>query len=208
MKVMRFLLLAGAVAAVTSAVVIARPGVSRVQGAVGVKPAGAGATNGPVVPEMIGSASEAIAALTTLEARSNVGLVQADIAATHAIHRFGATGTYAAGLSVYRTAFKGVGFCLTFAVATNCTRVPPSASEPLIGMALDPDAERTGEPFVLVSVKARGVRAVTYTCGGTTYPATISADVVTFTAPSSSLRADDCTQNVTLASEKVVSKGV
>jgi hypothetical protein len=52
------------------------------------------------------------------------------------------------------------------------------------------------------------VRSVTYTCAGRSYPATISGDVVTFIAPSSSLRADDCTENTTLAGGKVVSKRV
>jgi hypothetical protein len=52
------------------------------------------------------------------------------------------------------------------------------------------------------------VRSVTYTCGDRTYPATIAGDIVTFIAPSSSLRADDCTENAALASGKVVSKGV
>ena len=77
-----------------------------------------------------------------------------------------------------------------------------------MGLGLDPDAERSGEPFVLISIKAPAVQTVTYTCGGRTYSATISGDVVTFIAPSSSLRADDCTENVTLASGKIVSKGV
>ena len=77
-----------------------------------------------------------------------------------------------------------------------------------MALALDPDAERMGEPFVVIGIMAPNVRSVTYTCEGRTYPATISGDVVTFIAPSSSLRADDCTENVTLASGKVVSKGV
>jgi phage protein D len=60
----------------------------------------------------------------------------------------------------------------------------------------------------VIGTKAADVRSVTYTCGGRTYPATISGDVVTFVAQSSSLRADDCTENVTLAGGAVVSKRV
>ena len=70
------------------------------------------------------------------------------------------------------------------------------------------DAERAGEPFVLVSVKAPDVRSVTYTCAGAAYSATISGDVVAFVAPTSALRADDCTENVTLAGGRVISKRV
>ena len=77
-----------------------------------------------------------------------------------------------------------------------------------MGLGLDPDAERSGEPFVLISIKAPSVQTVTYTCGGRTYPATISDDVVAFISPSSSLSAGDCVENVTLAGGKVVSKRV
>jgi hypothetical protein len=141
--------------------------------------------------------------------RMDVGLSDSEIAATRSIYRFGAAGgSYAAGLDAYRAPLTNGGYCIAFAAAVGCTRTPPSDAEPLIGLALDPDAERSGEPFVVVSIKAPNVRSVTYTCGGRSYPAAIAGDVVTFVAPSSSLRADDCTENVTLASGKVVSKRV
>jgi hypothetical protein len=139
----------------------------------------------------------------------NVGLTEAEIASTRSIYHFPSTiGSYAAGLDVYRAPLAKGGDCIAFAAAVSCTRIPPNDAEPLMGLGLDPDAERSGEPFVLISIKAPDVRSVGYTCGGRTYPATIAGDVVTFIAPSSSLRADDCTENATLASGKVVSKGV
>jgi hypothetical protein len=147
--------------------------------------------------------------LSRASTRLNVGLTDAEIASTRAIYHFPSTiGSYAAGLDVYRAPLANGGDCIAFAAAVGCTRIPPNDAEPLMGLGLDPDAERSGEPFVLISIKAADVRSVTYTCGGRTYPATIAGEVVTFIAPSSSLRADDCTENVTLASGKVVSKGV
>jgi hypothetical protein len=139
----------------------------------------------------------------------HVGLTDAEIASTRSIYHFPSTiGTYAAGLDVYRAPLANGGDCIAFAAAVGCTRIPPNDAEPLMGLGLDPDAERAGEPFVLISIKAPDVRSVAYTCGGRTYPATIAGDVVTFIAPSSSLRADDCTENATLANGKIVSKRV
>jgi hypothetical protein len=152
---------------------------------------------------------DAKAILSRASTRLNVGLTNAEIASTRSIYHFPSTvGSYAAGLDVYRAPLANGGDCIAFAAAVGCGRIPPNDAEPLMGLGLDPDAERAGEPFVLISIKAPDVRSVTYTCGGRTYPATIAGDVVTFIAPSSSLRADDCTENVTLASGKVVSKGV
>jgi hypothetical protein len=152
---------------------------------------------------------DAKALLSRASRRMQVGLTASEIAATRSIYHFPpGGGSYAAGLDVYRAPLVNGGDCIAFAAAVGCTRIPPNDAEPLMGLGLDPDAERSGEPFVLISIKAPDVRSVTYTCGGRTYPATIDGDVVTFIAPSSSLRADDCTENATLASGKVVSKGV
>jgi len=152
---------------------------------------------------------DAKALFSRASTRLNVGLSASDIAATRSIYHFPSTiGSYAAGLDAYLAPLANGGDCIAFAAAVGCTRTPPNDAEPLMGLGLDPDAERSGEPFVLISIKAPDVRSVTYSCGGRTYPATIAGDVVTLIAPSSSLRADDCTENVTLASGKVVSKGV
>jgi hypothetical protein len=152
---------------------------------------------------------DAKALLSRASVRMAVGLTDRDIAATQSIYHFGAAGgSYAAGLDAYRAPLATGGHCIAFAAAVGCTRTPPNAVEPVIGLGLDPDAERSGEPFVLISIKAPNVQTVTYTCRGRTYPATISGDVVTFIAPSSSLRADDCTENATLVGGKVVSKRV
>jgi hypothetical protein len=152
---------------------------------------------------------DAKALLSRASIHLNVGLTGKEIAATRSIYHFPSTaGSFAAGLDAYRASLANGGNCIAFASAVGCTRTPPTAAEPVIALVLDPDAERTGEPFVVIGTKAPVARSVTYTCGGRTYPATISGDVVTFTAPSSSLRADDCTQNVTLAGGKVVSERV
>jgi hypothetical protein len=157
----------------------------------------------------IRSLADAKAVFARASIRGDIGLTDSEIAATRSIYHFGAAGgSYAADLQAYRAPLANGGYCIAFAAAVGCTRTPPNDAEPLIGLGLDPDAERSGEPFVLISIKAPNVRTVTYTCGGRSYPAVISGDVVTFISPSSSFRADDCTENVTLADGKVVSKRV
>jgi hypothetical protein len=152
---------------------------------------------------------DAKALLSRASTHLNVGLTDNEIASTRSIYHFPSTaGSFAAGLDAYGAPLANGGYCIAFAAAVGCSRIPPNDAEPLIGLGLDPDAERSGEPFVLISIKAANVRSVTYTCGGRSYPATISGDIVSFIAPSSSLRADDCTENVTLAGGKIVSKRV
>jgi hypothetical protein len=169
-------------------------------------PAARGAAGGVT---QIRTLDDAKALLSRASKRLNVGLTESEIASTRSIYHFPSTTRgYAAGLDAYRAPLANGGYCIAFAAAVGCTRTPPNDAEPLIGLALDPDAERGGEPFVLIGLKAPNVRSVTYTCAGRSYPATISGDIVTFVAPSPSVRADDCTQNATLASGKVVSKGV
>jgi hypothetical protein len=207
---MRAKLLVVALCAVAglAAVLALRPHGTRVARAVAVSPA-YGRRAAPNPPIQLRSTDDAKAMLSRASIRGSVGLTDADIAATKPIYRFGdGAGNFAAGLSAYRTPLANGGFCVSFAAAVGCTRVPPSAAEPLIGLGFDPDAERGGEPFVLISLSAPDVRSVTYTCAGTTYPATMSGSLVAFVAPTSSLRADDCRENVTLASGKVVSKPV
>jgi hypothetical protein len=152
---------------------------------------------------------DARAIFSRASTRLNVGLTDSDIAATRSIYHFPSTvGSYAAGLDAYRAPLTNGGNCIAFAAAVACARIPPNDAEPVMALVLDPDAERAGEPFVVIGTKAPDVRSITYTCGGHTYPATIAGDVVSFIAPFSSLSADDCTQNVTLVGGKVVSKGV
>jgi hypothetical protein len=152
---------------------------------------------------------DAKALLSRASTRLNVGLTVSEIAATRSIYHFpSGAGSYAAGLDAYRVSLADGGDCIAFASAVGCTRTPPNDAEPVMALVLDPDAERTGEPFVVIGSKAPDVRAVSYTCGGRAYPATISGDVVAFISPSSSFRADDCTENVTLAGGKVVSKRI
>jgi hypothetical protein len=152
---------------------------------------------------------DAKALLSRASTHLNVGLTDNEIAATRSIYHFPSTaGSFAAGLDAYRAPLANGGNCIAFASAVGCTRTPPNDAEPVMALVLDPDAERTGEPFVVIGTKGPDVRTVTYTCGGRTYPATISGDVVTYIAPSSSLRADDCTENATLADGRVISKRV
>jgi hypothetical protein len=175
-----------------------------------VVPVARGAAGGGVgVTIKVRTGDDAKAILSRASTRLDVGLTDAEIASTRSIYHFPSTNpSYAAGLDAYQAPLPNGGYCIAFAAAVGCTRTPPSDTEPLIGLGLDPDAERSGEPFVLISIKAPNVRTVAYTCGGRSYPATISGDVVTFIAPSSSLRADDCTENATLVGGKVVSKRV
>jgi hypothetical protein len=132
--------------------------------------------------------------------RRDVHLTPSALKTTHAIFTFPASlGRFPAGLSAYRTDLAGGGFCITFEAPQTCTQHPPDRAEPLIGIGVDMDQERAGNPFVLISIKAGEVRTVSYTCAGTTYPATIAGDVVAFVAPSPSLTPEDCVANIGFA---------
>jgi hypothetical protein len=144
-----------------------RPHGTGIARAVAVSPSGSRAA--PTSPIRLRSTDDAKALLSRASLRRSVGLTDAEIAATQPIYRFDErAGNFTAGLSAYRTSLANGGFCVSFAGAVGCTRVPPSAAEPLMGVGLDPDAERGGEPFVLISLAAPEVRSVTYTCAGTT----------------------------------------
>jgi hypothetical protein len=207
MKRIALVAIAVCVGGAVAGLFVARSHGSRAHKVFAVSPANAGQATPKA--SIVRSTEDARALFMRASTRMGVGLTAADVAATERIYRFAdGIGNFAAGLGVYRAPLPNGGFCLAFASAVGCTHVPPSGAEPLIGVGLDPDAERAGEPFVLISLKAPEVRSVTYTCGGKTYAATIAGAVVTFVAPSSSVRADDCTENATLASGKVVSKTV
>jgi hypothetical protein len=157
----------------------------------------------------IHSAADARAAFRRGTFAAEVGLTRKDIARTRELYRFPpATRNFTAGLSAYRTPLGRHGFCISFAAGATCTHKPPTTAEPLMGIGLDPDAVHGGEPFVVISVTAPGVRSVTYTCAGTTYPATLSHGVAVFVSPSSRMAAGDCTGNATFASGAVVSRRV
>jgi hypothetical protein len=163
----------------------------------------------PNVPRTIRSAADARASVARAPFAAELRLTPEELAATHELYRFGdRPAGFTTGLSAYSTPLANGGFCISFAAGVSCSRTPPTAAEPLIGMAFDPDAERAGEPFVVISLAAPGVRSVTYTCAGSTYPAELTDGVAVFISPSSSLRADDCTGNATFANGAVVSKRV
>lgn len=204
-------LLAAAVATLVAITVGARPNLSPVQARVAVREARATSRAVPPTPIAVRSLSDAIAFMNARdpEFRAHSGLTRAAIAQTRTIYTFGSgLPNFARDLSAYRTPLANGGFCISFANATSCTDRPPTHAEPVIGLGIDIDVERAGEPFVLVGIKAPDVTSVTYSCGGQTYPATITGDTVTFVAPSNALRADDCVTNASLRSGEVVSVGV
>src|SRR5438105_5163716 len=203
------IIIVAAAVAVVAVATASRPARARIDSVVAVAPAHAARTVTADVPIKIRSAADAGALVARAPFASDLGLSPDDVAATRAIYRFDSgTAGFAEGLSAYRTPLARGGFCISFAAGTSCTRTPPSPSEAVIGIGFDPDAERAGEPFVLVGITAPEVRSVTYTCDGKTYPSITNANVVVFVAPNSSLRADDCTENATLANGVVVSKRV
>lgn len=159
----------------------------------------------------IRTASDAEAALEGTDSgfQADVGLSATDLPQTHAIYTFDpALNNFAGGQSVFETPLSHGGYCLTFSGAISCTHTLPSTAEPLIGVGYDPDFERSGEPFVLVSIREPTVRAVSYLCSGTSYPAEISGNVVAFISPSSSLSVEDCSEVVTFANGRELSKHV
>jgi hypothetical protein len=197
----------GIVAATVAAIVVAA---RAVETGIGTAAAAEHATHSaPPASISIRGAADARASVARAPFASDLGVTAAELAATHELYRFGdSAANFTAGLSAFLTPLAHGGFCIAFAAGVSCSRTPPTPTEPLIGIALDPDAERAGEPFVVVSIAAPEVRSVTYTCAGSTYSARLADGVAVFVSPSSSLRADDCTANVTLASGAVVSRRV
>lgn len=177
-----------------------------VQSAQGADLRAAGAQQTP-----IRTASDAEAALGGTDSgfQADVGLTAADLPQTHAIYTFDAAlNNFAAGQSVFETPLAHGGYCLTFSGAISCTHTLPSTTEPLIGVGYDPDFERSGEPFVLVSIRESTVRHVSYLCSGTSYPAQITGNVVAFVSPSPSLSVQDCSEVVTFADGRDLTKHV
>jgi hypothetical protein len=132
--------------------------------------------------------------------RRDIHLTPSALKTTHAIFTFPASlGRFPAGISAYRTDLPSGGFCITFEAPQTCTQRLPDRSEPLMGIGVDMDQERAGNPFVLISIKAPDVRTVSYTCAGTTYPTIMQGDVVAFVSPSSTLTPEDCVANIGFA---------
>jgi hypothetical protein len=77
-----------------------------------------------------------------------------------------------------------------------------------MGIGVDMDQERAGNPFVLISIKAPDVRTVSYTCAGTTYPTIMEGDVVAFVSPSSTLTPEDCVANIGFADGTSVTRHI
>jgi hypothetical protein len=182
-----------------AALIGAREGASGVQSALGVRPAQASVSAGATIrgrwPNQTVSDVVASFEATSSATHSAVGFTAADLAATHALYAFGSSARgFTAGRTAFETPLAAGGFCVTFTAATSCTHVLPSAAEPLIGVGYDPDSERSGEPFVVISIKAPTVRSVAYNCAGTSYAAHILGRVVAFVAPSSALSLDDCSE--------------
>lgn len=198
---------AGAAIAVAAAVIAGSTN-AEIRTRVGVVPARAASNMPPSASITIRSLDDAIGFLNARdpEFQAGAGLSRAAIVRTAPILAFGDGLTnFARGLSAYKTPLANGGFCISFANATSCTKQPPTHTEPVIGLGIDIDAERSGEPFVLIGIKAPDVVSVTYTCAGQTYPATLDGDVVAFVAPSATLRADDCVANAAFRSGDVVS---
>jgi hypothetical protein len=145
--------------AVVAFVLSGRLGGSSVRTAHGAGGAPIGAT---IKVRTLGDAKALLARAST---HLNVGLTDTEIAATRSIYHFpSGAGSYAAGLDAYRAPLANGGDCIAFASAVGCTRTPPNDAEPVMALVLDPDAERTGEPFIMIGTTAPNVRSVTYTC--------------------------------------------
>src|SRR2546423_13915734 len=119
MKRLRLVGLAAVVAAVAG-ILIMRFAEMGARQALITPPAAAGVRLAPTLRTAVHGRAEAIAALTSLEARSHPGLTASDIASTRQIYRFDSAAAAFAGAEVFRTAFHVQGFCLTLAVGPSC----------------------------------------------------------------------------------------
>lgn len=159
------------------------------------------------IPIEIRDRADAIAWLNRHDSHELESLLTADgIAGTREVYRFDSSlPGFPAGLPVYATPLAGGGECLLLGAGMWCTETGPTPKVPVVGGGLDVDGERSGDPFAIVGRKLPEVQSVTYTCGGTTYPAEIVGSLVVFVGPpSGAFRFDDCTQRATLANGEVL----
>ena len=166
---------------------------------VGVTPANAAVAKSSDSGDGIQTAQDAAKAIANMF--PNGGGPTADaLASTHSVLHFpGNAAPSVAGLDVYATSLPGGGPCVAYGGAAACSKTNPDQSTPVLGLTYDQDSDTSGVPFVMVGLIAPSVKAVTFTCDGQTIDGTISHNLVTFTAPSPSIPAEQCSQTVTFA---------
>jgi hypothetical protein len=202
------------VAALGSAFFLSKSHAAAIQSAIGVQSAQGARMTSSTQGEPVSALTSTAAVVSKLQGmaasfRSEAGLTASVIADTRPIFTFDSSaGSFASGLSVYETPLPDGGFCLTFAGPTGCTHVAPSLTEPLMGVGFDPDGERSGDPFVIVSIREPSVASVNYVCAGNSYPAHISGDVVWLVSPAATLSLEDCSEQVTFQNGQTLTKHV
>jgi hypothetical protein len=172
------------------------------------------ATNVPQIPVPASATSVAAAQAALMDQigldrhfAEETGLNAAAISGSAAAYTFDRSdSTSLAGWTAVRVPLAGGGWCLELAGATSCTNSGPTASNPLVGVGVDIDGDRSGLPFAVVMVKAPDVEAVNFSCNGASYPARIVGEYVAFVSPSSAVSSADCTPKATLNDGEVVSE--
>jgi hypothetical protein len=145
------------------------------------------------------------------ESKAELGLTPAAIAATRSIYTFPATTPVFGGISIYEVPRPGRGSCIYLLDSAGCSANAAAIDKP--GEALpvqvgvtDFDGPTGAIPIVLAGEVAAQVKAVTMTCFGTTYKATIAGRVVAWVATTADIGAADCVLRATLTNGRVFSE--
>ena len=155
--------------------------------------------------------AQATLAAKSDQTKADLGLTPGVIASTQAIYTFAdSTGPFA-GLTIYGVTRGNSGGCYFLIGDGDCWAHAPVADAP--GQALpvqagisDFDGPTGPLPIVLFGHVAPQVKTVDLNCSGSSYPASISGDIVTWIAPNSTIGPADCTLTATLAGGRVFSE--
>lgn len=138
------------------------------------------------------------------QTKTDLGLTPDVIASLQTIYTFPSAAGPFAGLNIYGATRGSSGGCYFLLGDGDCWAHPAAADAP--GQALpvqagvsDFDGPAGPLPVVLFGHVAPQVNAVALTCNGSTYPASITGDIVIWIAPSPDIGAADCTLTATLA---------
>lgn len=160
----------------------------------------------PINPTGWNNVDEARASLAAIDpaSRAVFGLSEASLAQTRVFYTFPASTPSFGGISVFEVPRPGRGSCLYILDTGGCTAHPaavnaPGEALPVQASVTDWDGPTGPLPILLVGDVAPQVKAVTLTCNGTTFQATVSRNVVAWVAPSAAIDSADCVLRATLA---------
>jgi hypothetical protein len=155
---------------------------------------------------------EARASLEAIDpaSRAEFGLSQASLAQIRVFYTFPASTPSFARVSVFEVPRPGRGSCLYVLDTGGCSARPAAINDadalPVQASVTDWDRLTGPLPIMLVGDVAPQVNAVTVSCDGRTFSATVSRNVVAWVAPSAAIDPSGCVLRATLVSGKTFSE--